>query len=192
MKPLGKLRTSPITNKTTIARQITGATKVKVAITAAETSSNRATKKFDIPADTIEAPARIAAMIEATTPEVAPPPIIASDQFRTGDEVSSWDDITKIPATTAAGVAITSRKFPKIGTQNPINSKTNANAKIVIAGQVLSHSVCSVKESSPALFASPAASGGTKTFSPQAALRQTPITIEIISWVSIEIRRSCT
>lgn len=89
MKPLGKLRTSPITNKTTIARQITGATKVKVAITTAETSSNRATKKFDIPADTIEAPARIAAMIEATTPEVAPPPIIASDQFRTGDEVSS-------------------------------------------------------------------------------------------------------
>ena len=51
IKPLGKLRTSPITNKTTIARQITGATRVKVAITTAETSSNKATKKFDIPTD---------------------------------------------------------------------------------------------------------------------------------------------
>ena len=58
---------------------------------------------------------------------------------------------------------------------------------MVMAGQVLSHSVCSVKESSPALLASPAASGGTKTFNPQAALRQTPITIETTSWVSIEI-----
>jgi hypothetical protein len=70
-----------------------GAKRVKTVMIAAEANSKRATKKFEMPAETIDAPDRIAAIMVATSPDVTPPPTMASDQFTSGEDVSTWDDI---------------------------------------------------------------------------------------------------
>lgn len=68
---------------------MSGAKRVKTVMIAAEANSKRATKKFEMPAETIDAPDPIAAIMVATSPDVTPPPAIANALIA-GQVPSHW------------------------------------------------------------------------------------------------------
>lgn len=117
-----------------------------------------------------------------TTPAAPPPAIIASVHFSNGSISTIEDAITTVPAITAVGPEIVSKRLSTKGIKYAPSSNKAAAVKTINAGSVPIHSNPLDKERWPVSEAKLIINRGTKILNPTAAARLMPNrTLNIVS-----------